>query len=163
MSIHTPNNLLTADEDLEYPETLEEFASQVRKKLAKLLLDDLHTQPVRDVGAAGGFGSWITSIRKQAHLTERDIAVALDLPEEGIRQICSDEFLPWASTPSRMADLMILFRLHLDAITKLQKSRDSQGVNVEIASTGISESTVPAWLCELREELLARHSEDLIN
>lgn len=163
MKLKTPKNTSAENEVLEYPENPEQFALQVRKKLAALLLNRLHAQPVRDLGAVVSLGSWIASTREQAHITERDLAMALDLTEESIPQICSDQFLPWTMTPSRMADLMILFRLHFDAITKFLNSGGAERSNTETTSNAISTSKVKPWLSDLREELLVRNSEDLIH
>jgi len=161
MKLNISTNAPTENEVLEYPENPEEFALQVRKKLAALLLNRLHAQPVRDLGVGVSFGSWIALTREQAHLTELDLAVGLNLPEASIPQICSDDFRPWTATPSQMADLMVLFRLHLDAVTAFVNSHQARGSNTEITS-GSTASQVGTWLRELREELLARTSEDLI-
>jgi DNA-binding XRE family transcriptional regulator len=164
MNTGIANESQVRKEDLEYPEKPEEFLYTVRRKLASLLLNDLHGEPVRAVDKSLSFGGWIRSVRNQTHLTESDLAAALDVSEEWIEAISSDDFLPWTINKTQMGGLLCLFRLHLDALEQFARNSrvaDShQAGSPRIAE--ISEPELSSWLNELRAELIGRGATDLV-
>jgi DNA-binding XRE family transcriptional regulator len=142
--------------DVEYLQNPEEFRYRVRKKLAAILLNDLHKTPVRRIGSSLTLGAWITEVRAKTNLTDTDLAAALDVSEEWINQIGLDAYLPWTIDYRQMADLLCLFRLHLDALEQLALNSCKRDAG------NLDRTVLPSWLDSVRSELTLRGSPDLI-
>jgi DNA-binding XRE family transcriptional regulator len=141
--------------DAEYLQNPEEFRYRVRKKLAAILLSDLHKTPARKIGSTVTLGAWITEVRAQTNLTDTDLAAALDVSEEWINQIGLDAYAPWTIDYRQMADVLCLFRLHLDALEQL-------ALNFRKPDAGtIDPAVLSSWLDSVRSELTRRGSTDL--
>ncbi|HEX8495340.1 MAG TPA: hypothetical protein VF658_21185 [Pyrinomonadaceae bacterium] len=97
------------------PETLE----RGRARIADKVLGSLHSEPVRQIQEKLTFGRWIEKIRKQAHLTYKFIAVALNQEPAFIEQLETGDLLPWKMKANDGADIISLFRVHIDAVVHL--------------------------------------------
>jgi DNA-binding XRE family transcriptional regulator len=155
MSSSTVNDAQIKPGPVECLEDSQEFRYKVRKKLATILLNNLHKKPVREIDSALTLGAWITEVRAKTNLTDTDLAAALDASEEWINQIGLDAYLPWTIDYRQMADVLCLFRLHLGALEQLALNfckRDAVNVDPTVLS---------AWLDSVRSELIRRGSPDL--
>lgn len=92
---------------------------RMRKRLAERVLIARHQEPVRRIEQKITFGTWIRRARNAARLSHDVIATAIGKDSLFIESVENEEALPWMLTPSAMAGMVILFRLHIDAVRQL--------------------------------------------
>jgi transcriptional regulator with XRE-family HTH domain len=92
---------------------------KLRKSFVEKLFVNLHQEPVRDVKRGYPFGAWLKEAREKARLTREDIAESIGKDASFIERVESEQVLPWTLTPSTMANIVILFRIHIDAVAQL--------------------------------------------
>jgi transcriptional regulator with XRE-family HTH domain len=95
---------------------------KARKHSSENALARLHQEPVRSVRQGVSFGPWLEQERKSAYLTRADIAAAIGKDTSYIEKVEEEEILPWKITPNMMANIVILFRVHVDALKQLLSS-----------------------------------------
>lgn len=95
---------------------------KARKRGAERALARLHQEPVRSVRRGTPFGSWIAQARESARLTRVDVAAAIGKDPSYVEKVEEEEILPWKITPNMMANIVILFRVHIDALKQLLSS-----------------------------------------
>jgi transcriptional regulator with XRE-family HTH domain len=92
---------------------------RLRKGVVERILSDLYQEPVREIGRRITFGRWIQQARKAARLSLDAVAPAIGKDTSFIERIEDEEVLPWALTANSVADVVILFRIHIDAVEQL--------------------------------------------
>jgi ribosome-binding protein aMBF1 (putative translation factor) len=92
---------------------------RLRKGVVERILSDLHQEPVREIGRRITFGQWIQQARKAARLSHDAAGIAIGKDPSFIQRIEDEEVLPWALTANSIADMVILFRIHIDAVEQL--------------------------------------------
>jgi hypothetical protein len=92
---------------------------RMRKQFVSKVLEDLHPEPVRKVQRGLHFGSWVELTRESARLTRDAVGEALGKDRFYVERVEGEEILPWKLTPAKAADIVILFRLHIDGLTQL--------------------------------------------
>lgn len=71
--------------------------------------------------------------------------------------------MPWDQSPSLMADLACLFRLHIQAIEALTRnSYDLARFSGELQGNDLASAQMSTWLLEVRSELQRRQANDLL-
>jgi hypothetical protein len=95
---------------------------KARKRSVEKAFARLHEQPIRNVRKGVPFGSWVEQARKDAHLTRVDVAAAISKDPFYIEEVEEEAILPWNITPNMMANIVILFRIHIDALKQLLSS-----------------------------------------
>lgn len=93
--------------------------NRIRKGVVERILSDHFPEPVREIGRRITFGQWIQQARKTARLSLDAVATAIGKDASFIERIENEEVLPWTPTDNSIADLVILFRIHIDAVEQL--------------------------------------------
>jgi hypothetical protein len=65
------------------------------------------------------FGRWIGKVMENARLSRGMIATALGKDEAFIKLLETGDILPWELEPGEAADIISLFRIHIDAVIQL--------------------------------------------
>lgn len=159
MTAQVADNLPAGKQEPEYPPESHSSLYRIRRKLAGILLNRLHPRPVREVSNELTLGGWIQAVRNETHLTEKDLAAALNTSTEFIEQLSSNEFLPWSMPPILTADVLCLFRLHIHALTKLAYS---SSVCRDVGRGADQPAELMSWLAEVNSELTKRGSLELL-
>ncbi len=97
----------------------QERAERIRKRYVEKLFEDLNPKPVDKIEGKSTFGRWIEAARNKVHLSRTDVAGALSQEPVFIEKLERGETLPWGCKPEFVADLMNLFRVHLNAVNQL--------------------------------------------
>jgi transcriptional regulator with XRE-family HTH domain len=92
---------------------------RMRKRFVAKVFEALHPEPVRRVERGLRFGEWIEATRDRARLTRDAVGEALGQDQLYVERVESEEILLWKITPSKAADIVILFRVHVDAPTQM--------------------------------------------
>jgi len=87
----------------------------------------------------------------------------LNQPLHLIEQLESNQVPPWAVPAVVIAEVAILFRLHLEAVELLTEN----SFRIALVSNGISNrdqdsSLIASWLADVRTTLLERNAEELV-
>jgi transcriptional regulator with XRE-family HTH domain len=124
----------------EYPP---ERVQSMRSRFVEKALADLHRGPVKEIKEQISFGRWIKETRKQARLSQKDISTSLYEDINYIDNIENNLVLPWQSNSENIAKLVILFRIHFDALVALfrasfaiSQNRDKLGLAARTNKTG---------------------------
>lgn len=96
-----------------------EKMARVRARFVEKVILTLHPQPVKEIGGKWPLGRWFEAIRESLRLTREDVAVAIGKEVSFVERLERGEVLPWESDPGEVAELMRLFRLHLNAASQL--------------------------------------------
>lgn len=96
-----------------------EDVRDMRIRFVKKCLANLYKNPVKQISEQISFGSWIKETRKKVHLTQKDISMSVFEDESFINDIENSHTFPWQSNIENIAKLIILFRIHFDALTDL--------------------------------------------
>jgi transcriptional regulator with XRE-family HTH domain len=88
----------------------------------KKVLADLHRRPVRNIAPEWPFGRWLEDTRQSVRFSRTDIAGALNKDESFVERLETGEILPWQLSLYDAAEIVILFRVHMDAIKQLVES-----------------------------------------
>lgn len=97
------------------PETL----ARVRELFVRKLFSTLHREPVRVIKEKWPFGRWVEAVRESLHLSRHDLAATLSLDDSFIERLENGDSPPWRFSPSDIAKLVCLIRLHLSAVRQL--------------------------------------------
>lgn len=92
---------------------------RMRKQFAAKVFEALHPEPVRRVESGLRFGDWIQSTREDARLTRKAVGEALGKDQAYVERLEREETLLWKLAPSKAADIVTLFRIHIDAVAQL--------------------------------------------
>jgi transcriptional regulator with XRE-family HTH domain len=92
---------------------LNQYAIKVFKKL--------HPNAIRYIEELITFGRWIEEKRKDALLTRADLASVLGKRTSYVERLETGKILPWTVSIIDLADLIFLFRVHIDAVPKLME------------------------------------------
>lgn len=121
-----------------------EDIQDMRIRFVKKSLANLYKAPVKKISEQISFGSWIKETRKKAHLSQKDISMSVLEDESYINDIENSHIFPWQFNTENIAKLIILFRLHFDALSDLFhtsfaicKNQDKLGIS---ARTGKNEN-----------------------
>ncbi len=96
-----------------------ERIERVRKRYIQKILEELNPTPVHQIENKTTFGRWVESVRNKVHLSRSDVAAVLGQEPVFIEKVERGEVLPWECKPEFVADLMGLFRVHIEAVTQL--------------------------------------------
>lgn len=113
-----------------------EKTGRVRARFVQKVLFAVHCDPVRRIDRKWSFGRWIEATRESVRLTRSDVGEALRKDALFIERLESGEKLPWKYSPGDVAELVCLFRVHMDAVTQL--------INNSVAVSQASVGTVVA-------------------
>lgn len=92
---------------------------RMRKRFVAKVFEALHPEPVKRVESGVTFGEWVEATRERARLTREAVGEALGQDRIYVERVESEEILLWKLTPSKGADIVILFRVHVGALTNL--------------------------------------------
>lgn len=92
---------------------------RMRKRLVAKVFEALHPEPVKRVESGMTFGEWVEAMRERARLTREAVGEALGQDPIYVERVESEEMLLWKLTPSKAADIVILVRIHIDALMQL--------------------------------------------
>ncbi len=123
----------------------------------------LRGQPILRVVQDLPFSSCLSRLRIAAGINLSSIAAALNQPLHLIEQLESNQVPPWAVPAVVIAEVAILFRLHLEAVELLTEN----SFRIALVSNGISNrdqdsSLIASWLADVRTTLLERNAEELV-
>lgn len=96
-----------------------ERTERIRKKYIEKLFEELNPQPVCEIENKSTFGRWVEAMRNKVHLSQTDVAGVLRQEPVFIGQVERGEIFPWQCKPEFVADLMNLFRVHIQAVNQL--------------------------------------------
>lgn len=96
-----------------------EKTERVRARFVEKILSSVHCEPVQRVDKRWSFGRWIEATRESVRLTREDVATALHKDFTFVEKVEKGESLPWKCHPSDIADVVCLFRVHMDAVQQL--------------------------------------------
>jgi hypothetical protein len=99
--------------------TSREITDRVRAKFVARVLDAFHDTPVREIREKWPFGRWIEAVRESVRLTRADIGAAVSRSSDFIEKLENGDLPPWSFKPDEIADLVCLFRIHMNAIAQL--------------------------------------------
>jgi hypothetical protein len=100
-------------------ECLPEKTARVRRRFVEKILWTLHHEPVRRIDNKWTLGRWIEAVRESVRLTRADIATAIGQDIAFVERLERGELLPWDCHPDSAANLMSLFRIHINAMSQL--------------------------------------------
>ena len=116
----------------------------MRIRFVEKSLANMYKTPVKKIDERISFGSWIKETRKKAHLTQKDISMSVLEDASYINDIENSHMFPWQLNTENIARLIILFRIHFDALIDLFhtsfaicKNQDKLGIS---ARTGKNEN-----------------------
>jgi hypothetical protein len=92
---------------------------RMRRRFVAKVFEALHPEPVRRVEGGLRFGDWAESTRERARLTRSAVGEALGKDQFYVERIENEEILLWKLTPTKAADIVVLFRVHIDALAQL--------------------------------------------
>lgn len=92
---------------------------RLRQGVVERILSDLYQEPTREIRRRITFGRWIQQARKAARLSLDAVATAIGKDPSFIQRIEDEDVLPWTLTVNSVADVVILFRIHIDAVEQL--------------------------------------------
>ena len=101
--------------------------NRVRALFVAKVFRAIHHQPVRHFDEKWTFGRWLEAIRESVRLTREDIADAIGKDVLFVEQLENGEVLPWECSSSDIADLVCLFRIHINAVLQLLMSTIAVG------------------------------------
>lgn len=107
---------------LEAKECPDERTDRVRRRYIEKLFEELYPSPVQKIENKFTFGRWIESARNKVKLAPADVASSLGQEPVFLERIERGEIPPWECKPEFVADLMSLFRIHVEAVTQLVSS-----------------------------------------
>ena len=113
----------------EAKECSDERTERVRRRYVEKVLEELNPLPVHKIEHKTTFGRYLEGVRNKVHLSRFDVAAVLRQEPVFIEQVERGEVPPWECRPEFVADLMGLFRVHLEAVTQL--------VSVSVAVSGV--------------------------
>lgn len=93
-----------------------------RAQFAKIMLDDIHPEPVWAITGRQAFGQWLKEERERARLTRQMIASALDQEVSFVEKLEAGLLSPLQLRAWEAASIAILFSMHIDAIRQLIKN-----------------------------------------
>lgn len=135
-------------------------AVKARERFVCKLLAELHGGPVRLVGRGVPFGAWVKRARENAYLTQGDIGEAVGEDAAFVARLESGETPPWEVEPAAMVQIVVLFRLHHDAVKRLMAASLSEQQNRPASDSSSRDSHSPssdlmAAMTDLSERLPA--------
>ncbi len=96
-----------------------ERTDRVRKRYIEKILEELNPLPVRKIENKTTFGRWLEAARRSVHLSCADVAAALFQEPVFMEKVERGDVLPWECKPELIAEMMNLFRVHMEGVTKL--------------------------------------------
>lgn len=114
---------LQAPEGADYLSTPVECSSEeiesMHADFVKKVFGHLHQEPIRQIQQKLPFGRWIEAARKRARLTREGIAKAVSKDASFVQRLEEGEILPWSLSFVDAADIICLFRIHIEAVRYL--------------------------------------------
>jgi len=108
--------------------------------------------------------SFLRRVRLDTGISLEDFAGLLELPVELCEQLETNYSVPWSVTPSSMADVASLFRIHVTTLQMLaQNSYDVAYFSGHMVNRVLSNQQMRTWLAEVRQELERRQSRELLD
>lgn len=101
------------------PEYSEEEQKLMYVRYVEKVFKKLHPRRVVHLDEKWPLGRWLEATRSSARLTCEDIADALGQSASYVMEIETGEILPWSMPAREIAKLVILFRLHTDALAEM--------------------------------------------
>lgn len=127
------------------------------------LLTCLKASPILKEDKDLTVSSYLRTVRTGHELAARDVAAVLAVPINRLKTLESSIAMPWDQSPSLMADLACLFRLHIQAIEALTRnSYDLARLSGELQGNDLASAQMSTWLLEVRSELQRRQANDLL-
>jgi transcriptional regulator with XRE-family HTH domain len=128
------------------------------------LLSFLQNTTVKNDAPDLPLSSYLRRVRLQSGIPLEDFAVALDLSVTLLEELEINYSLPWTVTPTLIADVACLFRLHLTMLEGLaQNSLDIAYFSGNLKDRETAKQSMATWLGEVRLELERRQLKDLLS
>jgi transcriptional regulator with XRE-family HTH domain len=147
---------------------LEEL-ERARGEFAAKILKREYKTPQRRVKPGITFGEWLQSMRESAGISHKAVAARLETDETLVHDLESPESHPWNFSLGVIAHVMILFRIHFNAIKSLglhvpAKTRPLPHGISDSVTDGPSSSPVlmNQWLQDLKKVLKSLGADELI-
>lgn len=108
--------------------------------------------------------SYLRRFRTYDRVAIEDVASLLGVPVDLLNQLESNDSMPWNLSPSLVADVACLFRLHVIAVESLTKnSLDIAYFSGRMPNRDSAAALMSTWLSEVRGELQRRGAKDLLD
>jgi transcriptional regulator with XRE-family HTH domain len=148
------------------PEELE----RARGEFAAKVLRNEYETPLQQIKSGLSFGQWLKSIREGAGISTKAVAARLEEDETFIHGLESSESHPWDFPLDVIARVMVLFRIHINAIRSLAlNALANKTASLPWAHTSISNDasrssvSMNKWLHDLEQILNNLDAKDLIS
>jgi DNA-binding transcriptional regulator YiaG len=139
------------------PEQLREFSNSAD------LLSFLRSTSVRKTIKTLTFSACVRRLRTRVGVSKGDLAAALEISTDALKQIESNESVPWTQPPSVIANVAYAFRLHINAIESLTRNSFTiASVSGRISDSDLTDQSMSSWLAEVRQKLETRGDDDLV-
>jgi hypothetical protein len=96
-----------------------ERTERIRKRYIEKLFEELNPIPLQKIDTKSTFGRWVEGFRSKVQVSIADIGAALNQDPIFIEKIERSEIFPWECPPEFIADLMKLFRVHINGVAQL--------------------------------------------
>jgi transcriptional regulator with XRE-family HTH domain len=120
---------LRSEKDLQVPEGADSLSTVVECSpeeiesmhagFVKKVFGELHREPIRHIEEKRPFGRWLETARERARLIREDIAMALSKDASFVQRLEEGETPPWELSFVDAADIVCLFRIHIEAVRYL--------------------------------------------
>ena len=148
------------------PEELE----RARGGFAARVLRSDYERPQPRVRSGLSFGGWLRSMREGAGLSPKAVAARLKRDESFVLELESSESRPWKFPLDVIARVMVLFRVHINAVRSLalynlaNKTAPSAGISTFVSGDPSSSPVLMnMWLQDLERTLRSIGAKDLIS
>jgi hypothetical protein len=146
-----------------------EELERARGEFAAKILRREYKTPQQRVKPGLNFGEWLQSIREGAGINPKAVAACLEVDETFVRDLESPESPPWNFSPDIIARVIVLFRIHFNAIESLSRrvhASTQPSTHSIRASVNDDPSSSPVlmnqWLQGLEKSLKSLGAEELI-
>ncbi|MDQ1636983.1 MAG: hypothetical protein QOF62_322 [Pyrinomonadaceae bacterium] len=120
------------------------------------LVSFLRNMPVTKVAEVTTISSFLRRFRSDLGLNQDDVATALELAPDILKNIESNDCLPWTIPPRAMTLILSTYRVHMDAVLFLtQNSYEIARVSKQISDLTAEAQRLSAWLANINSELHA--------
>jgi ribosome-binding protein aMBF1 (putative translation factor) len=105
----------------------------------------------------------VRKVRIYAEASVEVLAAALNLTQDILKQLESNETVPWILPASAMAEVAEVFRLHMNAVEALTKNSHTVARRSgALPDPNAARQVMSSWLKEVRSELQRRGANDLV-
>lgn len=128
------------------------------------LISFLRKRPIAKDVETTTLSSFLRRFRNSLGVNADDIAKALRFEPRDLKNLESNDCLPWTVSPQSTAAILSSYRLHVDALKFLvQNSYKVARVSRRISDSGDSAQAMSAWIYDVCTALEASGEESLLS